>query len=74
MKKILTQMLSGLLLLPALFFVSCEPAGVDMRTEMFTVDTRDWEWNDAYGRYEYVFDFYTLDEDMYWDGSVSAAK
>lgn len=73
MKKILTKMLPGLLLLPALLFVSCDMGDTEMHTEVFTVHARDWEWNNAYGRYEYVFDFHKLNEEMYWDGSVSAA-
>jgi hypothetical protein len=74
MKKILTQTLLGLLLVPTLLFVSCEvnDGDTEMRTETFTVRARDWEWNDVYRRYEYIFDFYTLDYDMYWNGSVSA--
>jgi hypothetical protein len=74
MKKILTKTLLGLLLAPALLFVSCEvnAGDTEMRSETFTVDERDWVWNDVYRRYEYIFDFHALDRDMYWNGSVSA--
>jgi hypothetical protein len=72
MKKILTHTLLGLLLLPALLLTSCEINDTEMRTEMFTVHARDWEWNDTYRRYEYVTDFPLLDHDMYRNGSVAA--
>ncbi len=76
MKKILAKTLPGLLLLSTLAFVCCDSTisgDTEMLTETFTVDERDWEWNDEYRRYEYVFsDFYALDEATYWYGSVSA--
>jgi len=81
MKKILTPLLLGLLALPIL--TACEGkiegpitnvVGPDMGTDTYTVRSQDWTWNSFHRRYEYIFfDASWLDEDMYWDGLVTAA-
>lgn len=81
MKKLLTPLLLGLLTLPIL--TACEgkvegptinQVGPDMGTDTYTVRVQDWQWNTVHSRYQYVFfDAPWLDEDMYWDGLVTAA-
>ena len=72
MKKTLFTLLffTGLLA-----FSSCEinEKGVDMLTDRFDVAQRDWEWNSVYNRYECIFEYWEMDEYMYYDGSITAS-
>ena len=57
-----------------LSLTSCEikEKGVEMRTDHFEVFQRSWEWNSVYQRYEFIFDYWEIDEYMYYDGALTA--
>jgi hypothetical protein len=44
--------------------------GTEIQTEHFTVKQRDWQWNNDYKRYEYIFDYAGLGRDIYEEGTV----
>ena len=74
MKKIMTLAGMGLLLsLFSLGFTGCvEEAGTQMKTQIITVEPRDWYWNPLYERLEAVFDWDQIDQYMYERGGVIA--
>lgn len=53
-------------------FVSCsDDTGADFFTDTFTVRASDWEWNDAFGRYEYVFQYRGINQFTFEYGTVT---
>ncbi len=46
--------------------------GVEMLTDQFTVQASHWEWNERYGRLEYIRDWSEIDRYMYEQGAVTA--
>lgn len=51
-------------------FVSCEIGGSTVESYTFTVGANNWIWNPTYGRYEALYDFPELTEDVYINGAV----
>lgn len=76
MKKLITVLGAGMLLLSAGLFTSCDGdtyyTGADMYTETISVEPKNWEWNPVYNRWDAVFDWSEIDSYMYEHGSLVA--
>ena len=75
MKRIYhTLKISLLLMLIAAGFSSCEinDVGVELDVHILTVEINDWEWNPSFRRYECLFIFDEITEDVYLNGFVNA--